>query len=132
MLHYQYLHTENCVKIVSKYHLVSISMSQKSEQSLFHKRFHVFIIYPNFALHKNYAFYYTSSFCRLFIASAECNSFCVCTKIKNKLYTMRNLLIGYCMKDSKSKMLGKKSMTSYISTQRYCYIYFSFVNFGVY
>ena len=40
---------------------------------------------------------------------------------------MRNLLIGYCMKDSKSKMLGKKSMTSYISTQRYCYIYFSFV-----
>ena len=87
----------------------------------------MFIIYPNFALHKNYAFYYTSSFCRLFIASAECNSFCVCTKIKNKLYTMRNLLIGYCMKDSKSKMLGKKSMTSYISTQRYCYIYFSFV-----
>ena len=95
--------TNICIRsrcfIVPKYHLVSISMSYKLEQSLFHKRFHVFIMYPNFALHKNYAFYYTSSFCRLFIASAECNSFCICTKIKNKLYTMRNLLIGYCMKD---------------------------------
>ena len=95
MLHYQYLHKAKYIR----YYVRIDSMSSKSEQSLFHKRFHVFIMYPNFALHLNYAFYYTSSFCRLFIASAECNSFCVCTKIKNKLYTMRNLLIGFCMKD---------------------------------